>query len=49
MTTGAGGHAASGPDARPFAGRKDSEEGTLSVSDALRAPCCRRRRNAFGP
>jgi glyceraldehyde-3-phosphate dehydrogenase (NADP+) len=26
-----------GPDLFPFAGRKDSAEGTLSVSDALRA------------
>jgi len=26
-----------GPDVFPFAGRKDSAEGTLSVSDALRA------------
>jgi glyceraldehyde-3-phosphate dehydrogenase (NADP+) len=26
-----------GPDAFPFTGRKDSAEGTLSVSDALRA------------
>ena len=26
-----------GPDAWPFTGRKDSAEGTLSVSDALRA------------
>ena len=25
-----------GPDTFPFAGRKDSAEGTLSVSDALR-------------
>jgi glyceraldehyde-3-phosphate dehydrogenase (NADP+) len=25
-----------GPDAFPFTGRKDSAEGTLSVSDALR-------------
>jgi hypothetical protein len=25
-----------GPDVYPFAGRKDSAEGTLSVSDALR-------------
>ena len=26
-----------GPDTFPFTGRKDSAEGTLSVSDALRA------------
>ncbi len=26
-----------GPDSFPFTGRKDSAEGTLSVSDALRA------------
>jgi glyceraldehyde-3-phosphate dehydrogenase (NADP+) len=26
-----------GPDTFPFAGRKDSAEGTLSVSDALKA------------
>jgi glyceraldehyde-3-phosphate dehydrogenase (NADP+) len=26
-----------GPDVFPFAGRKDSAEGTLSVTDALRA------------
>ena len=26
-----------GPDVYPFTGRKDSAEGTLSVSDALRA------------
>ena len=26
-----------GPDTLPFTGRKDSAEGTLSVSDALRA------------
>ena len=26
-----------GPDVFPFAGRKDSAEGTLSVADALRA------------
>jgi glyceraldehyde-3-phosphate dehydrogenase (NADP+) len=26
-----------GPDTFPFSGRKDSAEGTLSVSDALRA------------